>query len=198
MGFRINTAIGWGMPFDRFVDLLELPDPGDPHSDGWYDHLDEVLAHTECMRGPIGYPFEITGKGQTVHDLMKFVGYDNITDVVLAPTANAARKWHRRDDDIDYALIWGPRGPRDHEVPENRVEYLSIGFHPYGDLRMDTRGNDVPKPASDDYEAVYRWEEDKSLLPGVPEVMRHWLAKSELLGPKGVAQLRPVRAVWWA
>lgn len=197
MGFRINTAIGWGMPFEVFVSLLRLPDPGRPLEDGWHDHLEEVLAHTRDMRGPRGWPLPVTGPGDTVADLITFVGYDDISDVILMPSADEARRWHRRDDDIDYALIWGPRGPDDTDCPENKVEYLTHGHHPYGDMRMNAQGVNVARPVGDD-EALENWRQDRGLLPGIPLSMRHWIGKSELLDNEGISHLRPIRAVWWA
>lgn len=197
MGFRIHTAIGWGMPFEDFVERLALPDPGSACDDGWYDHLEKVLDHTRSMPGPKGLPIPITGPGETVLDLMKFVGYDTKSDVVLMPTISEARIWHRRDDDLDYALLWGPRGPADHEIPLNRVEYLSTGFHPYGRYRMDAEGNDVPRPIRDDL-AEYEWERDPDLLPGLPPTLRHWTLSSGVLDRQGIARLRPIRAIWWS
>jgi hypothetical protein len=198
MGMRINTAIGWGMPFDRFVGLLRLADPGDPLGDGWSDHLEATLGHTRSMRGPRGWPLPITGPNETVADLVIHVGHDDTTDVILMPSIGEARTWHRRDDDLDYALIWGPRGPRDREVPENRVEYLTRGLHPYGDLRMDSRGREMPRLDPWDVDRALARETDGTSLPGVPPTLRHWLAVSKMLDDEGVAALRPVRAVWWA
>ena len=198
MGMRINTAIGWGMPFDRFVSLLRLPDPGDPTADGWFDHLEAVLGHTRAMRGPPGWPLPVTGPDETVVDLMVQVGYDETTDIVLMPCIGDARIWHRRNDDLDYALIWGPRGHDDRQVPENQVEYLVHGLHPYGDLRMNAAGRDVPRADRGDPDAVLARESDASLLPGVPPLLRHWLGVSRMLDDEGVAALRPMRAVWWA
>lgn len=195
MGFRINTAIGWGMPFDDFQRLCLVPGIADTTGDEWSILLEDAMAGTESMKPP-GWPLPTTGPDETCFDLIRTIGYDDASDVILFPSMQEMRTWHRRNDDIDYALQWGPRGPEDHDLPGNRVEYLTVGFHPYGDLRMHPDGTEAKRP--DDEDELWAWERDATLLPGLPLSLRHWTQTSGLLGLEGLAALRPLRAVWWA
>lgn len=194
MGFRINTAIGWGMPMDRFRSLCRLPDlPGPDEPGSWYEALEAALAHTGNMR--MGkWPLPITGPEDTCLDLISHIGYDDYSDILLYPSIGEAKIWHRRNDDIDYALHWGPRGAGDHEVPLNHVEYLNVGLHPYGNLRMHADGSPASCPDDED---IQKWERKETLLPGVPKTIRHWTTASGLLDMTGISYLRPMRAIWW-
>lgn len=195
MGFRINTAIGWGMPIERFHELCRIPGLPNRTGDAWSEIMEAALRDTADLKPP-RWPLPTTGPGETCFSLIKLIGYDIHSDILLHPTMDHARRWHRRDDDIDYAMLWGPRGPDDHETPENRVEYLSTGIHPYGSLRMRCDGTEVPPPIEDDER--WNWERDPSLLPGVPMPLRHWTVASGLFDGEGVAALRPMRASWWS
>jgi len=195
MGMRINTAIGWGMPSGEFQRLCRIPGLPKRIGDGWNEVLEEALAGTASLKPP-RWPLETTGPDDTCFDLIDLVGFDEYSDVILYPSIDMARRWRRRDDDIDYAMIWGPRGPDDTNFPENTVEYLTTGLHPYGNIRMDASGREVERPRDDD--AAYEWERDHTLVPGVPMTLRHWTLASGLLDLEGVARLRPLRATWWA
>lgn len=194
MGFSINVAIGWGMSAADFFDLCRIPGLPDPHGPGsWYAALEKALSSTGSMKMP-GWPLPLTGPKDTCLDLMSFVGYDDWSDVLLYPSIGEATKWHRRNDDLDYATVWGPRPPDDHDTPMDRVEYLTTGFHPYGGLRMHADGS----PAIPPEDGLREWERDPWLLPGVPRTLRHWTTATGLLDTKGISRLRPMRAVWWA
>lgn len=195
MGFRINTAIGWGMPIADFHRLCRIPGLPSRTGDAWSEVMEQALEGTGGIKPP-GWPLPTTGPEETCFDLMTLVGYDDHTDILLYPSTDEARRWHRRDDDIDYALIWGPRGPWDRETPENRVEYLTTALHPYGPLRMNPDGTEAEPPRDD--QARWEWDRDPDLLPGVPRSLRHWTTKVGLIDLEGVARLRPMRAVWWA
>lgn len=195
MGFRINTAIGWGMPFEEFQRLCLVPGIADVAGDDWSALLEAAMEGTQSMK-PKGWPLPTTGPNDTCFDLIGTIGYDDASDVILYPSMDEMRKWHRRDDDIDYALIWGPRPPDDHDTPENVVEYLRVGLHPYGNLRMNPDGTEAKRPREDD--EAWEWERDPTLLPGLPQSLRHWTLASGLLGLEGLAALRPMRARWWA
>lgn len=195
MGFRINTAIGWGMPMDRFRSFCRLPGLSEGEDPGsWYETLEAALADTGDMR--MGrWPLPITGPKDTCLDLISHIGYDDYSDILLYPSIGEAVSWHRRNDDVDYAMHWGPRGTDDHEIPLNRIEYLDVGLHPYGDLRMNRDGTVAERPADDD---GWTWERDPDLLPGVPATLRHWVVATGLLDLQGIANLRPMRAIWWS
>lgn len=198
MSIRINTAIGWGMSFETFQKTCLFDCVRAPISDEWYQDLETALEGTSSMRGPIGLPLPITGPDDSVYDLLEFVGYDDCSHVILMPSMHEARKWHRRDDSIDYAFHIGTPGPRNQDIPGDIVEYMPYGHHPYGDIRMNPDGTDAPKPDRGEYEEIFTWENDDGLLPGVPGMMRHWIDLSGLLGLEGIAALRPVRAKWWS
>jgi len=193
---RINTAIGWGMPMEEFHRVCRLTDLPDPEgSASWYEALEAALSHTGDMQ--MGrWPLPVTGPDDTCMDLISMIGYDDYSDVLLYPSIGEARSWHRRNDDIDYALQWGPRAPGDHDTPENRIEYLATPLHPYGNLRMNPDGTEATCP--DDDHDLWNWERDPALLPGVPRTLRHWTLASGLLHLEDVARLRPMRAVWWS
>lgn len=195
MGFRINTAIGWGMPMADFRRLCRIPGLSGKTGDEWSQAIEDAMVGTGDLKPP-RWPLKTTGVGDTCFDLIDLIGYDDYTDVVLYPSIDQARRWRRRNDDIDYALIRGPQGPDDDELPENRVEYLLTGIHPYGDLRMTADGLDSERPRDED--ALHDWERDPDLLPGVPMTLRHWVTVTGLLDLEGVARLRPLRAVWWS
>ena len=195
MGFRINTAIGWGMPMGDFQRLCRIPGLPARVGDDWNEVMEAALAGTANMKPP-HWPLRTTGPDNTCFDLFDLIGYDHYSDIVLYPSIDEAKRWRRRNDDIDYAMIWGPRGPGDNEVPEDRVEYLVTGLHPYGDLRMTMEGADSERPRDDD--ELHAWERDPDLLPGVPPTLRHWVTASGLLGLDGIARLRPLRASWWS
>lgn len=195
MGIRINTAIGWGMPMAAFHGLCRiagLPAPGGPGS--WYEALEAALAHTADMRMS-RWPLPVTGPCDTCLDLISLVGYDDYSDVLLYPSIGEARTWHRRDDDLDYALHWGPRSPGDHSTPVDMVEYLDAPLHPYGHVRMNPDGTEARQPVEEDQ---WDWERNPALLPGVPRTLRHWTLTSGLLDLEGIARLRPMRAIWWS
>ena len=195
MGMRINVAIGWGMPFALFQTHALVPNLPSAYGDEWGEVLETFLEGTGPMRGPTGWPLPVIDADKTAFDLITTVGYDHCSDVILHPSSQDAREWHRRDDDIDYAVLWGPRAPDDHETPNDKVEYLTTGLHPYGDLRMAQDGVELERP-NDDTE--YEWLRNPDLLPGVPPTLRHWTVKTGLLDLRGVAALRPMRAIWWA
>lgn len=184
------------MPLKEFSHLCRIPELATPTDTGtWYEELEKALSHTTGMKMP-GWPLPVTGATDTCLDLISLVGYDDWSDVLLYPSIGEARSWHRRNDDIDYAMHWGPRRPGDLELPEDRVEYLPMGLHPYGDLRMNPDGTEATRPDDDDDQ--WHWERDPELLPGVPKTLRYWTTTSGLLDLEGVARLRPMRAVWWS
>jgi hypothetical protein len=195
LGFRINTAIGWGMPMGDFQRLCRIPGLPARPGDEWSEVMEAALAHTSGLKPP-RWPLPTTGADDTCFDLIDLIGYDEYSDIILYPSIDEARKWRRRNDDIDYAMLWGPRGPGDHEVPLDRVDYLVTGLHPYGDLRMNRDGSESTRPQDDDQR--WSWERDPDLLPGVPMTLRHWTLHSGLLDMEGVARLRPMRATWWS
>lgn len=195
MGIRIHTAIGWGMPFDQFQRHVAVPDMPARYGDEWSDRLEQALAHTSDMRGPYGLPLPITDKGTTAFDLISTVSHDECSDVILFPTVEEMRRWKRYNDDLDYAMHWGTKAPDHDEWPMDDIAYLQYGHHPYGNLRMAADGTEIDAPHGDER---YEWERDASLLPGVPPPLRHWIAKSGLMGLAGIAALRPIRAVWWS
>ena len=157
--------------------------------------MEATLEDTGGLKPP-GWPLPTTGPDDSCFDLITLIGYDEHTDILLHPSIDEARKWRRRDDDIDYALIWGPSAPNRRGAPEDRVEYLDTPLHPYGPLRMNADGTEAEPPT--DPEARWDWDRDPALLPGVPRSLRHWVTTVGLLDMEGVARLRPMRAVWWA
>lgn len=198
MGMRIHTAIGWGMPISQFLKQIRAPGVPAEMEDGWFDVFDEAMQHTKGMRGPKGLPLPITEPEETVLGLMNFVGYDTYSDVIMAPDMTAAKRWFRRNDDIDYAFHVGTRSPDDYDVPEGRIEYMPYGFHPYANERMHADGSIAEPPPVDDYRGSFDFPRDPGLLPGVPAPLRHWLTTSGLFERSGIALLRPVRAMWWS
>lgn len=192
MGVRMNTAIGWGMPGADFARAsgVDLPD-----GYGWRDALEEGLLDTGSMRGPHGMPLVITERGDTVADLIVLVGADRVDHVLLMPTIDERRRWMRRDDDMDYAIYRDLLGPHD-EAPSDRIGYLAKGHHPYGALRMNQDGTDAPRPRDED--AILAWEQDASLMPGLPPCLRHWLTATGLLTTADMGLLRPMSAIWWS
>jgi hypothetical protein len=195
MGIKLNKAIGYGMPYSRFVEKTLLPINKSDYafSDEVFMAVEEALTDTKdipfCAVGPI------TDSGGLL-DLITFAGNcDAVDHVIFYPTIGWEKRWHHRDNDVDYVFASGhvPLGDWNAFDLPSEFTYLPKGIYPFANLRMDADGKPVERPKDDDW----GWERDPTLLPGIPEAMRHYMTTYGIFDLSGIADLRPIRGMWW-
>ena len=205
--------MGYGMPWDRFAALCPLP----IGPDGLWGALDASLgaATPEAMTVPREDRYEVTALGHRrlrvlgphllavgfglgtwvptefgeARALCAIVGDGDSDDHVLFfPSVDLAARWHRVDDDLDYAFERWRGGPGE---PRGFARYADAAFHPHEGERMDGTGRSLaPAPGS--------WDaQDPGAAPAVPAEIRWYLPRLGILDLPGTLELRPLIAQWW-
>ena len=214
LGYRIHKSIGWGMPWEKFEEhtLLKTTDKFYSISDRLYAKFedltdkeltvnDEVL-HELKYRGATVRPFGIMqrqllakdfatkrtkniGTGTDLYSIVD-VG-DNLEHVMFYPNCYYAKRWHRRDDDIDYAF---ENASNDIDAGmTDFVKYVPFGHYPWTNSLMDSDGEPVAWS--------YGVKTGDGTYSAVPGEIRWYLTVHDILTNEGVNELRPIVAQWW-
>lgn len=226
MGMRLHKAIGYGMSHADFLKHLKLPFipknddlfsvieehleqftadklvvPGIEKQDGLagpYYAESNSFARYYLHKGILKGMNSNTPELKTAFDL--YIGANDsekyITHIFF-PDADAAFRWQRYDDDIDYfEERWAGLKPKnDPRLFEpkigNKVVYTSYGPYPYTNDIMALDGT----PRS--WEMFTKLQTDDNWAPRPPDHMRWWLTHTGVFDHEGVNVLRPVYAKWW-
>lgn len=214
MGYRIHKAIGWGMPWKKFEELvlLKTTDEFCSISDRLYNKFEELsdeelTVNDQVLRklkysGATVRPFAIiqcqllakefatkhTKNIGTGTDLYSIVDIgDDLEHVIFYPSCYYAKRWHRRDDDIDYAF---ENATKDIDAGmTDLVKYIPFGHYPWSNSLMDDDG----EPVAWDYGV----KTGDGVYAAVPSEIRWYLTTHDILTNEGVNQLRPIVAQWW-
>lgn len=220
MGYRIHRAMGWGMPYKLFEELCLVKDE-DGSDEAVYSVLskltDEDLTVDDKLYralfygdGEKSYPIfqrRLLATGYDEHgkdpskagratDLYTTVSTpDDTTDIIFFPNLWYRSKWHRWDDDMDYAFERYRDGDTDTEYsgePRDFTTYTKFGHYPWTNELMDENGNPVP------WEHFTLLKRRSDWYAAVPSEIRWYLTQFGIMDQKGVNLLRPVIAQWWS
>lgn len=219
MSYRINRVMGWGMPWNDFeantlLDceahetneaLYNLMDKSDPKkfvipkkviSETWKTRNVPSILTTNILDrkfnfGP-GRKKRDVGPATDLYDIIS--SPDEYFDIVFFPNLNYREKWHRYDDDMDYAFEqW--RGDdltrKNDDGPREFTKYLPYGFYPYANFLMLEDGTPV------EWKPYWELEKRDDIFPAVPSEIRWWTKNLGIFDDAGVNKLRPVIAQYW-
>lgn len=224
MGYRIKRSIGWGMPWDTFVKVCQAPDKTDV-SEWMYDLFgkltDEDLTIDDKLyralfygndedRDPIIFQKRLlalsydhrdkepqpVGRAGDLYSI-SFDG-DDYSDIIFYPNLIFEKRWHRRDDDMDYAFeaVRGDDGNPCETVdggePRNFTVYKRYGHYPWANHIMDHNGKSLK------WEHYALLNQRNDWVPGVPTEIRWYLTQHGVMFNEGVNQLRPIVSQWWS
>lgn len=211
MSYRIRRAIGYGMPIKKFDELATLPVhedgkvesmykvfaslpaseyviPKETYQEHFYDKTKNLIFYQNLLKindGEVGSP----------QNLFEYVGNpDYNTDILFFPTLYYRKRWFNYDNYCDYAFEQYREGTKrgDQQDPRDFVKYIEYGHYPWTNSLMLADGSKVDW---DHYTVV---EEHPEWLPAVPEEIRWYLKKLNVLDDTGVNELRPILAQWWS
>ena len=214
MSYRINRAIGYGMPFSQFEELCILPRGNADVSDVLYetfknlydadltvdDKIYRALFYGDGLKPStildpklLNLEFRGTEIGHAI-ELFELVSTpDETTDIIFFPNLNFRRRWYRTDDDIDFAFERFRDSPDGADTePQDYTKYVKFGHYPFTNDIMDYNGNPLKW---DHYMSTLHSRDD--WLPGIPSEIRWYLTQFGVMLNEGVNQLRPVFAQWW-
>lgn len=226
MSYRINRAMGWGMPWPMFEKLCLLP----THKHDAYEALSARFAdvtgddltvpnevHTTLFHanGPVRAPIifekqllalEYTdGDRKTVKlgpatDLYEIVhNTDKLTDIVFFPNLAIKKRWCRFDDDMDYAFEQWSIKQRGKKLGDRGAQSGPRDFTIYTGYGHYPWANNLMLADGTPvaWDHFTTVEEHPEWLPAVPSEIRWYLTKLGVLFNEGVNELRPVIAQWW-
>jgi len=224
MPFKLNRAMGYGMPWEKFEALCTLPVCGDDDDEMWevlfntfngFKENDLTMSKEERSEFSSGQhrPFIITrnllqldiklGSDAPVEvghggDLFTFVGnLDKTTDVIFFPNLVWGKKWYRTADILDLVFDTYGEGGGDGEH-RYYTNYRRLGFYPYGQYVMTKDGT----PVDGEHIVNFTFEDvpltdEHEIVGAVPGEIRWYMTKHGILTNEGVNELRPVLAQWW-
>lgn len=222
MSIRLHRAMGWGMSANQFRELAGLNADDSYDSVYEYlekkfegvtakrltykpDHVYEALKYREGdarflpifqrnllakefepkenARVPVGHADELC---TTI-----YIG-DNLSHVLFYPNLYYKKKWHRTNDDIDYAFeVSTEVGCQDEPNLRDYVKILKFGHYPWTNSLMDKEGEPLKWDLYSNLNRRNDW------LPAVPTEIRWYLTELEILDNKAVNELRPMAAQYW-
>lgn len=210
MSYRIHRHMGWGMkaseyellakvPLDELWDVMhecrELVMPKDA-ADGEF-----IICRDLLMVKPLTDSDErLTSAVDLFDDLCS---PDETYAVVFYPNAYYARKWSKRDDDLDYAFEqWrsfndGEGTTCRHAVrgmqnaPRDFITFLPYNPYPFTNNLMLADG------AKKDWELYWEVEKHPEWLPAVPHEIRWYLQHLGIMDKAATLRLRPLIAQVW-
>lgn len=211
MSTRIHRAIGWGLDWETFLRLAQFAVPEDQIDDEMEGRFTEagdvgLTVPEDYVQAlfdgspPLPVPIlerRLLSLGLTAvsphapgpaHQLYATVNEgDTPLGILFFPDLTWRARWHRRDDDIDYAFErWRTDEP---DLGARSVlTPTALGHHPWTHDLMDTAGNAVPWSRHGEPDAI----------PAVPHQIRWYLTKLGILDAEGVLALRPMIAQWWS
>ncbi len=224
MGIRIKRSIGWGMPWDQFVELCTAPDKDDV-SEWLYDTFGALTDQdltvdndvyralfygTAEARAPmilqkrlLATQFEDFGRapGPTgrAEDLFSITWEgDEYKDIIFYPNLQTKSKWYRYDDDMDYVFesVRGEAG----EPGECEEGYDIRNFTVYKRYGHYPWSNYIMShdgtPLQWEHYALLNKRDD--WVAGVPSEIRWYLTQHGIMYNEGVNKLRPIVAQWWS
>lgn len=227
MSYRIHRAIGWGMPWEKFETLCQLPS----HEYGVDEALDEYFGKLTDIdltvpddlyeslfyaSGPVRAPIILEKRlltknfSNSVRDLANVGRAADLyclvstpyktTDVIFFPNLNYRRKWYRYDNDVDYAFEQWSRECEGRPLGERGSQGAPRDFTIYTGYGHYPWTNNLmlPDGAPTSWDHFSSVERHPEWLPAVPSEIRWYLSKLGILTNKGVNDLRPVIAQWWS
>lgn len=223
MSYRISRAMGYGMPWTRFEELCKLtPDAGYGIREALYGCFrsltDERMTIPEDVwRGSFssrGLPilerrllskvFTSFGRYEVEIGDPSYLYFlvstpNRIDHILFLPSLYYAERWHRFDDELDYALetwcrnpssiIAGARSAR--ADPRDFAVYTDYGHCPWHNDLMLADGT----PFRWDHHTIV--EQHPEWLPAIPSEIRWYLTTLGVLDDAGINELRPLIAQWW-
>lgn len=144
-----------------------------------------------------GYRHRVEPKLAVADDLWTTVwNGDDITHVIFWPNARTAKKWFRRDDDLDYAFEAQRDGYGGDPAARDFVQFMKFNPYPYSNYIMEPdSGNPLEWVAFFELDREY---EKTGWAPAPATELRWWLPKLSILDLAGVNKLRPMIAQWWS
>jgi hypothetical protein len=224
MGIRIKRSIGWGMPWNQFVELCNAPDKSDA-SDWLYDEfgkltdqdltVDDAVHKALCygdnvVQPPIiiqkrllatkydefGKPPSPAGRAEDLFTLT-WSG-DDIEHIIFYPAIYRRKDWYRSDDDMDYAFeaVRGEQGEPAESEEGYGARNITV-YRRYGHYPWSNYIMDHDgNPLPWDHYALLNKRDD--WVPGIPSEIRWYLTQFDIMYNQGVNQLRPIVAQWWS
>lgn len=215
MSYRIHRAMGWGMPIDQFdrLCLLGIDEDGVTESlhQAFSKLTDADLTVDDMMYralfyadGPKPYPIfqkrllatefdtrDNPSPAGRAADLFECIWTgDETLAVLFYPNLLQRKRWHRWDDDLDYAFE-AQRG-EDEGAPRDFIRYTKFGHYPWSNELMTHDGDHLP------WEHYVLLDRRTDWLPAVPSEIRWYLTQHGILDRAGVNHLRPMVAQWWS
>jgi len=205
VGFRINTAIGYGMPIGLFNFHFNPQTSNKEYSraDTLYDLINESpdvfknIPDDQSILDDLkehGYGYSLFGIIPFEDEIPKMFHYISINApeyIIFMPSAYLAGKWYRWDDDIDYAVT----RLSDDDLG-TKVTMCQYGFYPFTN---DVRSIETNRRIKWDSSMMARTDgtRPENIIPDVPLILRYWLRKLDIMAHDGINELRPMHAVWW-
>jgi hypothetical protein len=221
MSSSFCTTIGWGMPWIAFEeaftldcetqDTWEVLEHTFENADQSVfeiepDVYDRADFSAEPSRAPYLTPHSlcsnvlereddkfILGRPTELYQRIDVSEEGDDDHIVFYPDCYYARRWQRRDDDVDYALLfqWEKGGSRDAEPDGSaRVQYVDYGHGPWRNSLMTLDGE------AREWINFRELRKRPDLVPRVPMELRWYLKKLGVLDDAGINKLRPLTARW--
>jgi hypothetical protein len=223
MGIRLHTAIGWGLTYADFERLCLLEPTNDDKLDAAQTLIantpasklevpKEVWSEAFYGSGPPMFEWALksatyvrpspdlqayTPDGDPCHLLTStyvFEPQEGIGHVIFFPSCYHGKKWHRHNDDLDYALARWANGsdPEANGDMSTDIRFVAYGHYPWTNFIMQRDGT----PVAWDGPMMLKWRPE--LVPAVPTEIRWWTKELGILDNTGVNSLRPIVAKWWS
>lgn len=224
MSYRINRAMGYGMPYEQFKDVCILPKDNDDVLDGVLNVLynafekltDADLTVDDKLYRALFYGdgvkpapvlqtrllaedfTRVSNKPCTIgkaEDLFVTVTTpDETTDIIFFPNLYFRKKWYRWDDELDYAFEQWRSGSGDRSSAQGPQDFTIYTEYGHHPFSYDIM---------DINGNPLKWEparlnQHSNWIPAVPSEIRWYLTQHGIMFNEGVNQLRPVVAQWWS
>lgn len=211
MSIHLQKAIGYGISVENFNKFNKT-------TDSIYEQLYKLnsfknsdfiipednnfsfIINNDLLTIVEGYNNYRIGKPSELFDIV-FDENENISEIIFFPALCYKSQWYRFSNSIDYIELNFLENPNKKIFYKTIIKYLPYGIYPFHTLLMDKDGNNIPyKIPKNIHKSInnYLIEHKDTIFPAVPNEIRWYLTKFNILSKEGINQIRPIYAKWWS